>query len=280
MTTEQGSDMEHEIKDLQEENELLLLQLHQVQEELESYYLRNLELENRGDYRPAFSEANSRRLQHRYKLMRESTSWRITAPMRVIVRKLLRKSPAPPPPSDHAPLSERIRFYERRIQLLENSTSWKLTSPYRLVGDVLRHGPGVLFGRRAKEELQVTQQELAAARQTINELENRLWDEQQARWRSEQLARQNQQALDQARTESGELRAQTESKASENAELHKQTERLTEDLRAAQSQIEAKDSENAELQRRQALMNEELAKAEAQVDLIKELLVKQFEEKE
>ena len=40
--TEQPSDLERELADLKEENELLLLQLHQVQEELESYYLRNL----------------------------------------------------------------------------------------------------------------------------------------------------------------------------------------------------------------------------------------------
>lgn len=36
-------------KDLEEENELLLLQLHQVQEELEQYYLENLDLKKKAD---------------------------------------------------------------------------------------------------------------------------------------------------------------------------------------------------------------------------------------
>lgn len=39
---------EHRLQELEEENELLLLQLHQVQEELERYYLRNQELEKGG----------------------------------------------------------------------------------------------------------------------------------------------------------------------------------------------------------------------------------------
>lgn len=40
------NDLETRLKDMEAENELLLLQLHQVQEELERYYLRNQELEN------------------------------------------------------------------------------------------------------------------------------------------------------------------------------------------------------------------------------------------
>lgn len=39
------TDLQSRLKELEEENELLLLQLHQVQEELEHYYLRNQELE-------------------------------------------------------------------------------------------------------------------------------------------------------------------------------------------------------------------------------------------
>ena len=40
---------QHTLQELEEENELLLLQLHQVQEELERYYLRNKELEKSVD---------------------------------------------------------------------------------------------------------------------------------------------------------------------------------------------------------------------------------------
>ncbi len=47
MTTAKNAQdaLEARLKEMEEENELLLLQLHQVQEELENYYLRNQELE-------------------------------------------------------------------------------------------------------------------------------------------------------------------------------------------------------------------------------------------
>src|SRR5690606_24798735 len=55
MTTNQNTqtDLESRVKEMEEENELLLLQLHQVQEELEHYYLRNQELEKAQSSNPA-----------------------------------------------------------------------------------------------------------------------------------------------------------------------------------------------------------------------------------
>jgi chromosome segregation ATPase len=43
--TERANNAAAKAKDLQEENDLLLAQLHQVQEELEKYYLKNKDLE-------------------------------------------------------------------------------------------------------------------------------------------------------------------------------------------------------------------------------------------
>ncbi len=65
------------IKDLEQENEQLLAQLHQVQEELEIYYLENKEIEKK------------------LHLIYNSTSWKITAPLRTVARslKLRRRTP-------------------------------------------------------------------------------------------------------------------------------------------------------------------------------------------
>lgn len=57
----------HTQQELREENELLLAQLHQVQEELESYY------------------AGCRDLEAQLQRVYNSTSWRITRPMRAVV---------------------------------------------------------------------------------------------------------------------------------------------------------------------------------------------------
>ena len=134
-----------ELKDHQEENELLLLQLHQVQEELEHYYLRNLELEEETKRKQAKESTTKRkqekeqqdsiqRLERRIDLIEHSTSWRLTAPLRRFTQILLRKGCPPPPPDASAPEEKRIRYLQRRIEQLETSTSWKATAPLRTVG--------------------------------------------------------------------------------------------------------------------------------------------------
>ena len=78
------------------------------------------------------------------------------------------------------------------------------------------------------------------------------------------------------------LEADVERLTAEIAARDQQTRRiaeLEEQLKAKEAQIQSQANENADLQRRQELINEELSKAEAQVDLIKDLLFKQNEEK-
>jgi hypothetical protein len=79
-------------EDLQEENELLLQQLHHVQEELESYYLESRDIQQKyekaesqrkkfeRDYNTALQRAGM--LQKKIDAMRASRSWRITKPLR------------------------------------------------------------------------------------------------------------------------------------------------------------------------------------------------------
>jgi hypothetical protein len=124
-----------QLKDHQEENELLLLQLHQVQEELERYYLRNLELEQKTKSKqPGEEEQSIRSLERRIHLIEHSTSWRLTTPLRLLTRILFRKGDPKPPPDVSAPEEKRIRYLQRRIEQLETSTSWKATAPLRTVG--------------------------------------------------------------------------------------------------------------------------------------------------
>ena len=124
-----------QLADHEEENDLLLLQLHQVQEELEHYYLRNLELEEKTKRKQEKEQKDSiQRLERRIHLIEHSTSWRLTAPLRLFTRILFRKGGPKPPPDASAPEEKRIRYLQRRIEQLETSTSWKVTAPLRTVG--------------------------------------------------------------------------------------------------------------------------------------------------
>lgn len=78
-----------ELQDVREENELLLLQLHQVQEELESYYLEFKGGQKRADEQKKRADEQKKRADARKKRInqiRRSTSWRITMPLRVLKR--------------------------------------------------------------------------------------------------------------------------------------------------------------------------------------------------
>jgi hypothetical protein len=81
-----------DLEELKEENELLLLQLHQVQEELESYYLEGRDLGSNYqqlEARNSKLEKEHRVLKQRAEVlqqkidnMRKSSSWRLTKPLR------------------------------------------------------------------------------------------------------------------------------------------------------------------------------------------------------
>lgn len=75
------------LTDLQEENDLLLQQLHHVQEELESYYLDNQKLRHDAETKQAQNEA----LQYTVDALHGSMSWKITAPLRFIMRPFMGK---------------------------------------------------------------------------------------------------------------------------------------------------------------------------------------------
>lgn len=79
---------------LEEENSLLLEQLHRVQEKLEKYYLNNKGLT--ADLESALAEnkklrSDVKRAKDKVQQIRYSTSWRIMGPARVIKRSLSRK---------------------------------------------------------------------------------------------------------------------------------------------------------------------------------------------
>ena len=112
-----------EIKDLQEENDLLLQQLHHVQEELERYYLQSMQPQGQPGLYSAQLEAAHETIRAIY----NSYSWRLTWPLRVFMRIF----GAGPASSKKAPLPDNLEAAEETIQALYNSKSWKVTKPLR-----------------------------------------------------------------------------------------------------------------------------------------------------
>ena len=76
--------LHREFGDVHEENELLLLQLHQVQEELETYYLEYKAAQQQAEKNKKAADEYKKQINR----MRYSTSWRITMPIRVLMRLL------------------------------------------------------------------------------------------------------------------------------------------------------------------------------------------------
>ena len=80
-----------EVKDLEEENELLLQQLHHVQEELESYFLENRDLSSKlegAQNRQQQLELNN--ANNALAAVYASGSWRVTAPLRFLISPFIR----------------------------------------------------------------------------------------------------------------------------------------------------------------------------------------------
>lgn len=77
-------------KELEEENELLLLQLHQVQEELESYYLEAKDLREKQGAATARDQEElsgyALMLEHLYLKLLRSRTWKVLAPVREVMR--------------------------------------------------------------------------------------------------------------------------------------------------------------------------------------------------
>lgn len=83
---------EHE--DLREENELLLAQLHQVQEELESYFLENQDITrqlNESQKKNQELEGQIHEARGSLQAVYASWSWKITTPLRLLLRPFMGK---------------------------------------------------------------------------------------------------------------------------------------------------------------------------------------------
>jgi hypothetical protein len=74
--------LESTVRETTEENELLLLQLHQVQEELESIFLQKQQIEAER----AQTEAGLKKQRQRADRLKQTVSWKITAPLRGMTR--------------------------------------------------------------------------------------------------------------------------------------------------------------------------------------------------
>ncbi len=86
--------LRQENEDLKEENELLLHQLHHVQEELERYFLEHSASKSKFDEQEKQKIALTnevQRLTDTEKALRSSLSWKITAPIRLLLRPFMGK---------------------------------------------------------------------------------------------------------------------------------------------------------------------------------------------
>ncbi|NDY96289.1 hypothetical protein [Wenzhouxiangella limi] len=111
------------LQDLQEENELLLQQLHHVQEELEHYYLQSTQQAS-----PWQDTAELHAAHDTIRAIYNSYSWRLTRPL----RWFLRVFGAGPAASEKQPLPDTVEAAHDTIQALKNSKSWKITKPLRI----------------------------------------------------------------------------------------------------------------------------------------------------
>lgn len=81
-------------EELKEENELLLMQLHQVQEELESYFLENQDINNKLKTAQKENQELERQARQARNMLNDahaSLSWKITAPIRLLLRPFMGK---------------------------------------------------------------------------------------------------------------------------------------------------------------------------------------------
>jgi len=219
-----------ELDGLRQENELLLQQLHQVQEELEHYYLRYIEASAAAvaapsspvGAEPVFPSApavepvlpssvrmpawepdgpTERRLREKAEKLRDSilgsTSWGVTAPLRSLVARLTGRKidqnlqPSTASRSGVGEYQARIRA-ERQVEALLDSTSWKLTTPLRWRGS--GRTKALSYSGYLKQQLDFTRAEyqgtLDLVRQAAAAQESQMGQVQSLTEQIESLARQ------------------------------------------------------------------------------------------
>ena len=249
---------DQEFQNLQEENELLLLQLHQVQEELEYYYLLVTEGSGRGiGFNGSSSDISTRgslssdldQLLNELRQIQRSVSWRITGPYRRLARILKKRAPIQNSPPGHLSETEKVEYLRWRLSEMRSSTSMRLTQPLRKVQS--------LFGGK-KIELENRNTEL-----------QRLLEAETAK--TARIEYDLRKEINEAKNRQEELQREKEELQREKEELQREKEKL-------QQEKEELQREKEELMQRQVLFDEEIAKAEAQIDLIKELLLGEVEQ--
>ena len=249
---------DQEFQNLQEENELLLLQLHQVQEELEYYYLLVTEGSGRGiGFNGSSSDISTRgslssdldQLLNELRKIQKSVSWRITGPYRRLARILKKRTPIQNSPPGHLSEAEKVEYLRWRLSEMRSSTSMRLTQPLRKVQS--------LFGGK-KIELENRNTEL-----------QRLLEAETAK--TARIEYDLRKEINEAKNRQEELQREKEELQREKEELQREKEKL-------QQEKEELQREKEELMQRQVLFDEEIAKAEAQIDLIKELLLGEVEQ--
>ena len=92
-----------------------------------------------------FTPFGAPHLEQELAALHESTSWRLTAPLRAVVRTVRRQPDGdmlrlPPSPHHGQPIPDPAEI-ERRIAAMRTSTSWRLTAPLRAVARTLRNSP-------------------------------------------------------------------------------------------------------------------------------------------
>jgi len=92
-----------------------------------------------------FTPFGAPHLEQELAALHESTSWRMTAPLRAVVRTVRRQPDGdmlrlPPSPHHGQPIPDPAEI-ERRIAAMRTSTSWRLTAPLRAVARTLRNSP-------------------------------------------------------------------------------------------------------------------------------------------
>jgi len=271
-----------EKKSQAEENELLLLQLHQVQEELEHYCLKNQELEKgreadllsaqeRDLEIEALRQAQSQLEEEWLELAGQYEEQSKVAAERGLEIEALREL--------QSKLAEEKRELSGRYE--EQS---KVAAERGLEIEALRELQSKLeeakteLSGRYEEQLKLTverDRELEALKQSQSKLEEEKtvlagrYEEQlklaAERDRELELLKQSQAKLEQEKTA---LAGRYEQQSKVAVERLKQINEL-------QQQIQNRQAGEADLAARQQLMHEEMVRAEAQLDLIKDMLLRE-----
>lgn len=236
---------DEDIDDLRQENELLLLQVHQLQEELEQYYLRYKELEEKinGNYFAA-----------------PAPSSHLNTPPPKLLRLIMKKhTPVTEKPVDgivsNSPQYRALRAELDNIRKQEEVEKEKLQAQINTLLDVQSK-----VEREKRALIEEKDRRIEKLKERMNELEE---------MRKHLLSELDQIKAD--RDEALNVAAEKEMKIKvlNNDVTEKQAR-----LQHFEEQAKTHTQQRQELDFRQHLLDEELVKAEAQLELIKDVVLR------